>query len=238
MTVGSLFTGCGGCDLGFQWAGYEIIWQVEINGYCQRILPERFPNAERFSDVRECGKHNLRPVDVIVGGFPCQGISNAGAQEGLADERSGLWSEMLRIVCELRPRIVVIENVAALLNRGIGTVFADLAGAGMDAEWAVLRAEDFGAPHERKRFFAIAYPNGQYGQERMGIKPEWQGALFAEDHRQRLPIWLQAPDCAAGMGDGIPAGLDYRERAEAVGNAVVPQIAEWIAGRISQAVSL
>src|ERR1700678_1941479 len=116
LTHGSLFSGIGGFDLGFERAGIKNVWQVEIDPYCQRVLAKQFPDAERFDDVRTVGRHNLKPVDIISGGFPCQDISTAGKRAGIAEgTRSGLWSEYARIIGELRPRFVVVENVAALL---------------------------------------------------------------------------------------------------------------------------
>lgn len=122
FTIGSLFAGIGGFDLGFERAGFKTLWQVEINEWARKVLAKNFPHAERYADIRECGRHNLRPVDVICGGFPCQDISNAGLRAGIEGERSGLWSEMHRIIGELRPRLVLVENVAALLGRGMGRV--------------------------------------------------------------------------------------------------------------------
>ena len=113
------FSGIGGFDLGFERAGIETIWQVEIDEYCRKVLARHFPHAQRFSDIRECGAHNLTPVDVLSGGFPCQDISVAGKGAGIEGERSGLWTEYARIIGELRPRYVIVENVAALLGRGI-----------------------------------------------------------------------------------------------------------------------
>ena len=161
LSHGSLFAGIGGFDLGFERAGIETLWQVEIEDYCRKVLEKNFPDAKRYTEIRECGAHNLTRVDIISGGFPCQDISNAGKRVGIEGDRSGLWSEMLRIVCELRPRYVVVENVAALLGRGMDRVLGDLAESGYDAEWDSLRASDFGAPHKRERIFIIAYPHEQ-----------------------------------------------------------------------------
>ncbi len=94
----------------------------------------------------------------ITGGFPCQDISNAGKQAGITGERSGLWNEMYRLICDLRPDDIVVENVGALVNRGLSTVLGNLAQAGYDAQWRCLRASDFGAPHQRERIFIVAYP--------------------------------------------------------------------------------
>jgi DNA (cytosine-5)-methyltransferase 1 len=157
-SVGSCFAGIGGFELGFERAGFVTRWQVEIDPYCQKVLEKNFPHAERFRDIRECGRHNLAPVDVICGGFPCQDVSNAGLRAGIEGERSGLWSEMFRIVSELRPSYVVVENVAALLGRGIGRVLGDLSKIGYDAEWQVISAADMGAPHLRERVWIVAYP--------------------------------------------------------------------------------
>jgi DNA (cytosine-5)-methyltransferase 1 len=105
------------------------------------------------------GIRELQPVDVIAGGFPCQDISNAGKRIGISGERSGLWSEFSRIIGELRPRFVLVENVAALLVRGIETVLGDLAAIGYDAEWQIISAADMGAPHLRKRVWILGYPH-------------------------------------------------------------------------------
>lgn len=103
-------------------------------------------------------RNNLPTVDILSGGFPCQDISNAGKRAGIDGERSGLWSEYARIICELRPRYVVVENVAALLGRGMERVLGDLAACGYDAEWQSIRASDVGAPHRRERIWILAYP--------------------------------------------------------------------------------
>jgi DNA (cytosine-5)-methyltransferase 1 len=118
LTVGSLFTGIGGFDLGFERAGLQLAWQVEIDGQCNTILAYHCPDATRFGDVRDVGRHELKTVDVICGGFPCQDLSIAGKREGLAGKRSRLWFEFHRIVAEIRPRWVVIENVDGLLSSG------------------------------------------------------------------------------------------------------------------------
>jgi len=156
-TIGSLFAGIGGFDLGFERAGFKTAWQVEIDPYCTKVLAKNFPEAERFGDIRECGSHNLKPVDVICGGFPCQDISNAGLRAGITGERSGLWTEYARIIGELRPKYVLVENVAALLGRGMGVVLGDLATLGYDAEWDVVSARDVNAPHIRERIWIVAH---------------------------------------------------------------------------------
>jgi len=166
VNVGSLFSGIGGFELGFERAGMRVSWQVELDPYCRVVLARHFPDAASFGDVREVGAGNLDPVDLVCGGFPCQDLSSAGRGAGINGARSGLWSEFARIVRELRPRYVVVENVPALLTgkgkrweRGpIGRVLGDLAEARYDAEWACLSAREFGAPHLRKRVWIVAYP--------------------------------------------------------------------------------
>ena len=157
MTHGSLFSGIGGIDLGFEWAGIETKWQVEIDDYCQKLLSLRFPHTKKFTDVRKVGSHNLEKVDIISGGFPCQDISVAGKGAGLEGERSGLWTELHRVISELRPRFAFIENVPMLTIRGGTRVISDLTEIGYDAEWQIVGADDVGAWHRRKRIWIVAY---------------------------------------------------------------------------------
>lgn len=159
MNVGSLFAGIGGFDLGLERAGMRTVWQVEQSEFCRAVLQRHFPHAERYEDVRYVGTHNLQPVDVVCGGFPCQPVSVAGRKRGQDDER-WLWPEFARIIRELRPRYVVVENVPGLLNRGMADVLGDLAACGYDAEWDCLPAAAFGAPHLRDRVWLLAYPDG------------------------------------------------------------------------------
>ncbi len=169
MTVGSLFAGIGGFDLGFQRAGFEVRWQVEIDPWARAVLAKHWPNVCRVEDVRNAGAHNLERVDVICGGFPCQDISLAGKGAGIEGQRSGLWAEYARIIRELRPRYVVVENVAALRTRGLDRVLGDLAACGYDAEWDCIPASAVGAPHRRDRLWLVAYPNDtQWGRQQPG----------------------------------------------------------------------
>lgn len=160
IKIGSLFSGIGGFELGLERAipGAETIWQVEQNKYCQSILKKHWPNATIYDDVRNITQHNVGAVDILCGGFPCQDISTAGKGEGLHGKKSGLWWEMLRIISELRPRIVILENVAAILFRGGCEVVGSLTEIGYCTEWTIISARDQGAPHLRKRWFAVAYP--------------------------------------------------------------------------------
>jgi DNA (cytosine-5)-methyltransferase 1 len=229
LTVGSLFAGIGGFDLGLERAGFEIKWQVEIDPFCRAVLAKHWPQVKRYDDVRTVGAE-LERVDVICGGFPCQDISLAGRGAGLAGERSGLWSEYLRVIRELRPRYVLVENVAALLARGMGTVLGDLAKIGYDAEWICVPASAFGAVHKRDRTWIVSYANGDHDSERPDTRrPIFQWSRWAEP--SGIPWWETVP----GVGrvvDGIP---DQVDRLKGLGNAIVPQIAEWIGRRILEA---
>ena len=168
ITFGSLFAGIGGFDLGFERCGMQCKWQVEIDDYATRILERHWPDVHRQRDIKQCGRHNLEPVDVICGGFPCQDISYAGKGAGLDGERSGLFFEAIRLVCELRPRAIVLENVAGLLTRGLDRVLGTLASLGFDAEWHCIPAAAVGAPHIRDRVFVLAYAEGQRHGNRRG----------------------------------------------------------------------
>jgi len=137
----------------------ECVWQVEFDKACQSILRKHWEKVELFDDVRTVGKHNLKPVDVICGGFPCQDVSIAGKRAGLAGERSGLWSEFARIIDELEPKWVVIENVPGLLssNRGrdFATVIRWLAERGYGVAWRILDSQYFGVAQRRRRVFIV-----------------------------------------------------------------------------------
>lgn len=171
LTVGSLFSGIGGLDLGLERAGMVIKWQVENNEYCQRVLAKHWPNMKRYGDVRDCGADNLERVDLICGGFPCQPVSCAGKRQGVADQR-WLWPEFARIIRELGPQVVLAENVPGLLSidagRVFGTVLRDLAACGYDAEWGCIPAAAVGAPHIRYRVFILARWIGSPSELRSG----------------------------------------------------------------------
>lgn len=171
FTFGSLFSGMGGIDLGLCRAGMQCKWQVEKDAFCQKVLAKHWPNVTRYGDVRTVGRDTLEAVDLIAGGFPCQPHSLAGERQSSEDERD-LWPEFYRLICELKPRWVLGENVLGLLSSENGSFFStilrQLAEAGYDAEWFVLRASDVGAPHQRERVFFVAHANWlrESGQER------------------------------------------------------------------------
>ena len=154
-----MFTGIGGFDLGFERAEMQCAWQVEIDRPCLSVLERHWPEVRRYTDVCEVGKHNLEPVDLICGGFPCQDLSVAGRRAGLAGERSGLWFEYHRILEEVRPEWVVIENVPGLLSSHGGQDFAvllrGLVELGYGVSWRVLDSQYFGVPQRRRRVFIV-----------------------------------------------------------------------------------
>jgi len=230
MTVGSLFSGIGGFDLGFQRAGFEIKWMVEQSGFCQNILWKRFPGVPLQPDVRKCGAWNLSEVDVICGGFPCQPTSTIGKRQVEEDER-WLWPEFARIIGSLRPRYVVVENPTGILARGFGRILGDLADLGYDAEWEVFPAGAFGARHRRDRAFVVAYPAGGRLEGRDGEAANRRGyqVLRATPPAESVVRWdITAPAVCRAI-DGVPDRVD---RLRALGNAVVPQVAEYIGGCI------
>lgn len=161
MTHGSLFTGIGGFDLGFEQAGLETKWQVENDESCLRVLDKRWPNVRRFGDVRQVGRHNLESVDVISGGFPCQDLSTSqnGRKGGLRARRSGLFFEAARIIGEFQPKWFVLENVLGLLSsnegKDIKTVITSLSQCGYCVAWRVLDSKYFGIPQGRRRVFIV-----------------------------------------------------------------------------------
>lgn len=158
-SIGSLFAGIGGFDLGFEQAGFSTAWQVEIDPTCREVLADRFPHAKQFADVRTVLPELWR-VDAIIGGFPCQDVSIAGKRRGLAGKRTGLFFDALNIVNTLQPRWLVLENVTGLLNSNNGkdfqTVIQSLAECGYVGYWRVLNAAYFGVPTARRRVFLVA----------------------------------------------------------------------------------
>jgi DNA (cytosine-5)-methyltransferase 1 len=234
LTFGSLFAGIGGFDRGFELAGMICKWQVEIDDYATKVLKKHWPQVHRERDIRECGKHNLESVDVICGGFPCQDISYAGHGAGLDGARSGLFFEAIRLVCELRPRFVVLENVAALLTRGMDRVLGTLAEIGYDAEWHCIPAAAVGAPHLRNRIFIVAYTGRQLRSTRRDDKARSttkRNAATSEPKRcgENQRGWWQIEPDVGRVANGIPARVD---RLRGLGNAVVPQVAEVVARRV------
>ena len=192
----------------------------------------------------------IGPVDVLCGGFPCEDISLIGRQAGIErGERSGLWSEFARIIGELGPRIVIVENVTALLGRDIGRVLGDLAEVGYDAEWHCIPASAVGAPHRRDRVWIVGHPSEQglegYARDvaprtkRRRHKASAYRSVAAPSLRLAMAgafasvedVWAAEPSVGR-VADGVP---DWVDRLECLGDAVVPQIPEAIGRAISHA---
>jgi DNA (cytosine-5)-methyltransferase 1 len=161
LRVLDLFSGIGGFSLGLErTGGFKTVAFCEIEPYPRKVLAKHWPEVPCYHDIRELTAEWLAAdgigVDVICGGFPCQDISVAGNGAGLAGERSGLWAEFARLIGELRPRYAIVENVSALLSRGLADVLRDLATLRYDAEWHCIPASAVGAPHRRDRIWIVA----------------------------------------------------------------------------------
>lgn len=249
LKVLDLFSGIGGFSLGLErTGGFETVAFCEIEEFPRRVLAKHWPDVPCYKDVRALSADQLRAdgiaVDVICGGFPCQDLSFAGRGEGLQGERSGLWSEIARLAREIRPAVIVVENVTALLHRGMGVVLGDLAALGYDADWDCIRASELGAPHHRDRVWLVAH-RGEIGWNWPGLDPVAEDVICARSQWTAAPFgdwrdvvdWLESVDAAhlweaadasyRGMDDGVLRGLDSPSIG-ACGNAVVPQIPELI----------
>jgi DNA (cytosine-5)-methyltransferase 1 len=253
-SYGSLFTGIGGLDLAVEAVtGAECAWQCERDEWRRGEL-ERHWGPIQYDDVRTMELHDegcdggsecfcgrgVQPVDMFAGGFPCQDVATNGKREGIEGERSGLWSEYVRLVRILRPRYVFVENVPGLLARGMGRVLGDLAGLGFDAEWLCVRASGAaGALHHRRRVFILAYANQERPRGPVGARggqPRGAGlgggGLPSRGPAHRSSEWSSRvgwDPLESGVGrvaHGLPYGLARRQLA-AYGDAVCPQQAAW-----------
>ncbi len=291
VTIGSLCSGIGGLELGIERAvpGARVVWQVERDPFCRRVLVKHWPGACRDVDDLQRAERlwatcrgdtfttgRLAPCDVLCAGFPCQDLSVAGKGAGLDGARSGLFWDVLRIVRAIRPRVVVLENVAALVTRGLDVVLGALASCGYDAVWDCIPAAAIGAPHRRDRVFVVAWRVSDPNGKSLRFKPERAratdkrnaelahvGGIMADSDPRRcgservarlcrheteerhdangcdLPHWPPAPGdlhawravpvetqpAVCRVAYGVPAGMDAA-RLRALGNAVVPQVAE------------
>lgn len=228
-----LFSGIGGFALGAYWAGcrFNGHYFSEVDEYAIKIYKQRFPDAVGLGDIRNIRGEDLPAGEwIIAGGFPCQDISIAGKGAGLEGSRSGLWYEYARILAELRPSFAIIENVGALVGRGLDQVLGSLAEIGYDAEWQDIRASDVGAPHRRERIWIVAYPSsdagdewrtesaGQFGTTRStdggndvahpcgsGLVPGSHGGICGEKEGTR-PRYEQPERCGKTMADASNSG--------------------------------
>lgn len=244
----ALFAGAGGGILGGHLLGWRTVCAVEYNAYARSVLLARqndgtLPPFPIWDDVRTFDGRPWRGiVDVVSGGFPCQDISAAaGKGAGLAGERSGLWSEFARIIREVRPRLVFVENSPALTSRGLGRVLGDLAAMGFDARWGVLGAHHAGAPHLRDRLWIVA---NAVRVRLVGSKGVGPTASDQERHDQAYrEVGRDEPDSPESSGQAFCAGgfygwpaepglarmangvADRMDRAKAIGNGQVSRVA-------------
>jgi DNA (cytosine-5)-methyltransferase 1 len=237
------FSGIGGFSLAARWlGGIETVQFVEREPYCHRILAKHWPTVPIHDDI--CTFNPApRSADIVCGGFPCQDISTAGKQAGIKQgTRSGLFYELMRVICVVRPRYVVLENVSAILANGLDTVLGELAEAGFDCEWACIPASAVGACHQRNRWWCVAYANNtgveaprteqqpagieQYGElaansSGKGLEGRWACGSIANRLSPDWRSYLSEPVLCRG-DDGLSNRVD---RLKALGNAVVPQVA-------------
>lgn len=242
MTHGSLFSGIGGFDLAAEWVGWENIFQVEWDSYCQKVLAKNFPNVKRYGDIREFdGTKYQGLIDIISGGFPCQDISVSGLGEGIYGARSGLWLHYNRVIKEIHPEYIIIENSPQLLRKGFEKILCDLSESGYNAEWQCFCASDFGHPHERERLFIVAYTTTQ---RRGGILHLLKRSIIKKNKKTnpldsschpflRFEQGHSEPPVFR-MDDGLSKRLDVINRLGGCGNAIVPQIAYEIFKTINQ----
>lgn len=248
MYVGSLFSGIGGIELGFQRAGFKTKWFIECDKYAKEIIRKNFRDAIIYDDITKVNFRSIPKVDILTGGFPCQDISSSGKRAGITGSKSSLWKYYSKAIRILRPRFAFIENVSILINRGLDVVLADLASIGYDAEWYCVPASAIGAPHQRDRVYVIAYLPSE--RERFlsifkrdkrskdfNINRDIKDASNTDNQRQsrkgeneiRQELfrkgtgqWTVEPKLDRVV-HGIPCRMD---RIKCLGNAVVPQIAE------------
>ena len=237
-----LFAGAGGGILADLLLGHRPICAVELDPYCRRVLlaRQRDGHLPRFPIWDDVCTFDGRPwrgdVDVVAGGFPCQDISCAGKGAGIDGERSGLWGEMARVVREVRPRFVFVENSPMLTSRGLGRVLGDLAEMGFDARWGVLGAADVGAPHLRERVWLVADSNGrakyspvrsedgeELGRSQAVWRENWKRLEVVAGVSGGFENWRTMGEPGLVRGDdGVAQVLD---RIHAIGNGQVPQVA-------------
>ena len=209
-----LFSGIGGFALAARWAGIETIGFCEIDKYAQKVLEKNFPGVPIYEDVTKLDGSEFKDIFLITGGFPCQDISIAGKGAGIEGERSGLWSELFRIIGEVGPKYALIENVPALTFRGGTRVIGDLAEIGYDTEWQIVGADDVGAPHRRKRIWIVAYPQSK-GSRRAGksrISESEQSGVDNHKEGNRSEIWGNSTGC--GEQDAEDVAYSQSKRVE------------------------
>jgi len=249
LRVLDLFSGVGGFSLGLErTGGFETVAFCEIDPFCRQVLAKHWPGVKQYDDIRNLSVGQLRAdgiaVDVLCGGFPCQDISIAGLGEGLDGARSGLWSEYARLIGELRPRFVLVENVSALLARGLDRVLGSLAALGFDAEWHCIPASAVGAPHERDRVWIVAYPNSGQRFEPLGaVRAGWDafgrsGEVVADADQSDINRWHGNVQVGRLALEGKIADDGYARRAQWGAEPAVGRVAHGVPNRVDRVGSL
>ncbi len=258
MRLLDLFSGIGGFSLGLERAGFQTVAFCEIEEYPRAVLAKHWPGVPIYNDVRTLSADTLRrdgvtDIDAICGGFPCQDLSYAGKRAGIEGARSGLWSEYARLVGEIRPHVVIVENVPGLLSAGLGRVLADLSALGYDAVWDCVPASAVSAPHRRDRVWIIAHAAGGVRQ-RGALRDEGHTAQLREavahsqsERRGEAGRDSQLPTQRASSGSEVLAyadntGLEGRgraslserpgERVAGAGGSYVPDTAQAVSQRL------
>jgi DNA (cytosine-5)-methyltransferase 1 len=244
LTFGSGFAGCGGLDLGLKMAGMKQRWWLEIDNDARDVLAEREPNVGRWDNIKTFLRETASErrgswgpqrtairqqrraesawvdrwnVDVVAGGFPCQDISYAGFGAGLSGKRSGLFYELMRVVRILRPRYVLLENVAALLTRGLDAVLGTLASYGYDCEWTCLQAADLGASHLRDRIFIVAHAKGRRSEPKLAS---------SDNEQQGASEWLQRSRTGTGCRDSERSASERTEKSKRTSSEISQNMAD------------
>ena len=274
LTVGSLFSGIGGIDLGLERCGMTVKWQSEIDPYACKVLKKHWPDTPNLGNIKQIDWSTVEHVDVIAGGYPCQPFSTAGKRQGENDPRH-LWPYFRDAISAIRPKYALLENVRGHITMGGTTVIGDLAQIGYNCQWQLVSAASIGAPHKRERLIIVAYPQGEYSNDfqdnpRNRLGPETV-SKFGNSSRpknvadtvgfkldnfhfngtntapfNKAPTiftpsrgsstrttgsgWLPEPNVGR-VADGVPRRVD---RLRGLGNAVVPQVAEYVGRLILQ----
>lgn len=234
MTVGSLFSGIGGFDLGLERAGMRVEWQVENNDYCRQVLKKHWPKVPCHYDITKIDWHWVPRVDLVCGGFPCQPFSVAGKQRGKEDDRY-LWPEVVRCLDALRPTWFLGENVPGIINMALDQVCADLESLGYQVWSVCVPACAVDAPHVRDRIWILAHSSGERSQGRIEPDELWEktGQEQTEIPSRRWARWNSlSASRVSRVGDGVP---NRAHRTRAIGNAVVPQVVEALGRMILEA---
>ncbi len=232
MTIGSLFSGIGGLESGLERSGLgRVVFQCEIDPFCRRVLRKHWPDATIYEDVRSVG-HGAARVDVLCGGFPCQDLSSANTgRQGLAGDKSGLWREYARIVGELRPQFVIVENLGYAFKEWLPHVRRDLWARGYASVPFRVSPAEMGGPHHRDRVFLVAHAD-QNSECLHAI--DAQMARLRADAARLWNVWRDPFPGPFRLDDGLPRRMG---EVRGYGNAVVPQCAELVGTAIVEALS-